>query len=320
MARGIIDVHAHYQPAALHAVMTRFNQAVVLPGAPWTDKSEHIDERLRLMDSAGVRMQVLSPGTTHYFDDPRVASEAARLLNDSFSDLASTHPDRISVYASLPLPHIGECLRELERAAQLPGVVGVTCHCSILGKSLAAPEFDSVYEELNRRAAILFLHPCRNGVCSALINDYHLAESFGTCVEDALAVLHLIVREIPHRYPRIRFIVPHLGGLLPTLLERLDNQLPKAHPQLPEPPSVTARRFWYDTVSHGSRAALRCACESFGSSRLLPGSDFPLLLYHEPYDRTFSYIGSSGLSDSDLASILRENADRLFEAAHIRET
>ena len=191
-------------------------------------------------------------------------------------------------------------------------MVGVTLHCSILGQSVAAPEFDPIYEEMNRRGSILFLHPCRNGICSALINDYQLAESVGTSVEDTLATLHMIIRRIPQRFPNIRIIVPHLGGMLPMLLERLDNQLPKVHPHLPEPPSITARRFWYDTVSHGSRTALRCAFEALGGQRLLPGSDYPLLLLHEPYERAFTYIEGSGIPPPDISKILHTNAQRLF--------
>ena len=311
----ITDVHAHYQPRALNAFMGRFGRETVVPRVPWTDQGEHLDERMRLMEEARVRMQILSPGTAHYFEDRANACEAAQIINDTFATVIEKYPSKLAAYISLPLPHVEASLRELERAARLPGMVGVTLHCSILGKSVAAAEFDSIYEELNRRSAILFLHPCRNGICSALINDYQLAECIGTSVEDSLAVLHMIVRGIPQRYPNIRVIAPHLGGMLPMLLERLDNQLPKVHADLVEPPSATARRFWYDTVSHGSPAALRCACTAFGAERLLPGSDFPFLLFHEEYTRTFTYVEAAGLSDLNVERILRRNADTLFGAA-----
>lgn len=312
MNDAIIDVHAHYQPRSLNAFMGRFSQAIVLPNVPWTDTTEHIEERVQLMDRARVRLQILSPGSAHYFEDPVSACEVVHILNDSFAQLVEKLPTRFAAYVSLPLPHIDASLRELDRSSRMRGMVGVTLHCSILGKSVAAPEFDPIYEELNRRRSILFLHPCRNGICSALVNDYQLAESVGTSVEDSLATLHMIIRQIPQRFPNIRIIVPHLGGILPMLLERLDNQLPKVHLHLPEPPSITARRFWYDTVSHGSRAALRCACDSLGSERLLPGSDYPFLLLHEPYERAFSYIESSAIPQLGITHILCTNAQGLF--------
>jgi predicted TIM-barrel fold metal-dependent hydrolase len=292
--------------------MARFGKATVIPGVPWTDTPEHIDERVRLMEDAGVRMQILSPGTAHYFEDPVNSCEAAQIVNDSFAQLTEQLPAKFGAYISLPLPHIEASLRELERATKMRGMVGVTLHCSIIDKSVAAAEFDPIYEELNRRGAILFLHPCRNGICSALINDYQLAESVGTSVEDSLAVVHMLVRRIPERFPDIRIIVPHLGGILPMLLERLDNQLPKVHPDLREAPSITARRFWYDTVSHGSSAALRCACDALGSERLLPGSDYPFLLLHQPYRRAFTYIESAANPRLDAEQILHSNARSLF--------
>jgi len=311
----ITDVHAHFQPRVLNTFMGRFGRDTVVPRLPWTDTAEHLEERMRLMEEARVRMQILSPGTTHYFEDRADSCEAAQIINDTFATVIEKHPLKLAAYISLPLPHVEASLRELERAARLPGMVGVTFHCSILDKSVAAAEFEPIYEELNRRGSILFLHPCRNGICSPLVNDFQLAECVGTSIEDSLAVLHMIVRRIPQRYPNIRVIVPHLGGMLPMLLERLDNQLPKVHADLIEPPSATARRFWYDTVSHGSPAALRCACSAFGAERLLPGSDFPFLLFHEQYGRAFTYVETAEVPGLDVERILRGNAESLFGAA-----
>jgi 6-methylsalicylate decarboxylase len=311
MTHSITDVHAHYQPRSLNDFMERFNQATSIPLAPWTDLAEHVEARLRMMEQAGVQQQVLSPGTTHYFAEQSTAVEAARLVNDLFAEFAASHPNRFATFTSLPLPHVDASLRELERMSQVSSTLGVTLHCFILDRSVADPAFDPIYDELNRRRAILFLHPCRNGLCSTFINDYGLAESVGTAVEDTLAVLHMIIRQIPKRYPQIRIVVPHLGGLLPMLLQRLDSQLTRAHPELAEPPSLSARRFWYDTVSHGSGPALRCACEAFGVDRLVPGSDFPFMLFRHPYQRAFTYVEESGLAATDAEQILHSNVSRL---------
>jgi predicted TIM-barrel fold metal-dependent hydrolase len=312
MTRSITDVHAHYQPRSLNDFMARFNQATTIPQVPWTDSSEHIEARLQMMEQAGVQQQVLSPGTTHYFAEQTPAVEAARLINDSFAEFAARHPNRFSAFTSLPLPHVDASLRELERMSRVSSTVGVTLHCFILERSVADPAFDPVYDDLNRRRAVLFLHPCRNGICSAFINDYGLAESVGTSVEDTLAVLHMIIRQIPKRYPQIRIVVPHLGGLLPMLLQRLDVQMTRVHPDLAEPPSLTACRFWYDTVSHGSGPALRCACEAFGVDRLVPGSDFPFMLFRHPYQRAFTYVSGSGLEATVAEQILYSNVSRLL--------
>ena len=78
MNDAIIDVHAHYQPRILNAFMGRFGNAMVIPNVPWTDTAEHLEDRVRLMDGARVRLQILSPGTAHYFDDARARAKRRR--------------------------------------------------------------------------------------------------------------------------------------------------------------------------------------------------------------------------------------------------
>ena len=95
---------------------------------------------------------------------------------------------------------------------------------------------------------------------------------------------------------------------MPMLLERLDNQFSMRHQNLPEPPSVTARRFYYDTVAHGSQAALLCAWKAFGADHLLPGSDYPVLLSFETYERTFSWIKEADIPPADIEQILHRTA------------
>ena len=187
---------------------------------------------------------------------------------------------------SLPLPHIDASLREMERGLDQLGMLGVSLTCSCFDRSTAEAEFEPLYAEMNRRGTVLNYHPIQNGICSPMINDYGFTVSVGASLEDSAIVLHLIARRMPERYPRITYVIPHLGGIIPMQLQRLDNQAPRQHPDLPEPPSVTARRFYYDTVGHGSQAALLCAWTAFGADHLVAGSDYPVLLAFEPTGRT----------------------------------
>jgi aminocarboxymuconate-semialdehyde decarboxylase len=99
-------------------------------------------------------------------------------------------------------------------------------------------------------------------------------------------------------------------------LERLDNQAPRTHPDLPERPSVTARRFHYDIVGHGSHAALLCAWKAFGADHLVAGSDYPVLLAFETYRQNFHYVREAGLPPADVERILEHNAQILLGLAH----
>jgi predicted TIM-barrel fold metal-dependent hydrolase len=285
----IVDVHAHYFPTAYTDLLLRIGGRS-LPEAARAltarrmrqDDAAGIPARLQQMDEAEVQMQVLSPAASPpYAEQEADAVAAAQLLNDSYADLATQFPDRFGAFVSLPLPHIDASLREMERGLDELGMLGVAMTCSCFERSTAEAEFEPLYEEMNRRGMVLNYHPIQNGICSPMINDYRFTVSVGASLEDSAIVLHLIARHVAHRYPNIKYIVPHLGGIIPMLLQRLDNQAPSQHPDLPERPSATARRFYYDTVGHGSPAALLCAWKAFGADHLVARSDYPVLLAFE---------------------------------------
>jgi predicted TIM-barrel fold metal-dependent hydrolase len=320
----IVDVHAHYFPKAYNDLLLRIGGRSLPEAArPITarpirhDDPSGIPARLQQMDEAGVRMQVLSPAASPpYAEREADAVEAARLINDDYAELARAHPGRFAAFVSLPLPHIDAALREMARGLDELGMLGVSMTCSCFDRSTAEAEFEPLYEEMNRRGAVLNYHPIQNGICSPMINDYRFTVSVGASLEDSAIVLHLIARRVPERFPAIRYVVPHLGGIIPMLLQRLDNQVPRQHPDLPERPSATARRFYYDTVGHGSQAALLCAWKAFGADHLVAGSDYPVLLPYETYRQTFHYIRESGLPPEDVDQILDHNAQILLGLEH----
>lgn len=319
--RGIVDVHAHVQVAAYLKFLASaglrrpaLQNAAPAPAAQRVagDDEESIAARIAVMDAAGVRIQVLSPTLAPYLEQREVAERAARLLNDAHAQLARRHAGRLASYVSLPLPHIEASMTELRRGLDDLGMAGVTMQTACLGVSIADRRFDPLFAELNRRRAVLALHPAVNGLSSPMIRDWSLTAAAGPLLEDAVVAMQLMVAGVPYRYPDMRIIIPHLGGGLATMLERLDNQL-KLSANLPEAPSVTARRFWYDTVSHGSATGLLAAKGAFGADRLLPGSDFPVLLSFEIYGETFGYVRRAGLARGEVDQILYANADNLLD-------
>jgi aminocarboxymuconate-semialdehyde decarboxylase len=320
---GIVDFHAHAFPPAYQAELVAAGLASTRStgrpgggGGAFTIPPEDIAGRLALMEAAGVGRQVLSPTIAPYMDDKVAGLRAARCINDSLSGWAAQHPDRLSFYVSLPLPYVDAALDELDRGLALPGAAGVVLGCSCIERSIAHPDFDPLYDELDRRGALVFLHPCQTGLCAPLINEWGLTVCAGASIEDSIAALHLVARRFPERHPAIRFIVPHLGGMLPLQLARLDNQMPRATDA--PPPSGALRRFWYDTVGHGSAPALRAAVDAFGADRLVPGSDYPILLRFEDYAQSFAHIRDAGLSDQTVERILFRNAAALIQPSKSR--
>ena len=322
----IVDIHAHYfakeyldllvsiggrsLPEAARPLTAR-------PGLQRRDDPSGIATQLQQMQEAEVQLQVLSPAASPpYAEKEADAVAAARLINDTHAELAQTHPGKFNAVVSLPLPHIDASLREMERGLDQLGMLGVSMTCSCFDRSTAETEFEPLYQEMNRRRTVLNYHPIQNGICSPMINDYGFTVSVGASLEDAAIVLHLIARRIPERFPHIKYVVPHLGGIIPMLLQRLDNQAPQKHPNLPERPSVTARRFYYDIVGHGSQAALLCAWKAFGADHLVAGSDYPVLLAFESYRQNFFYLRESILPPEDVDKILHHNAQIVLGLPH----
>ena len=311
-----IDVHAHYYPPALHDLLARVAGVQNSRGTrPIRGFSLHValDEQLELMTRAGIDRMVLSLGNTPpYFEDPHVAATVAAGANDLYVDLHVRHPARFSAFVGVPLPHVDAALRELDRALDLPGVVGLGLGCSVLGRPLDDPAFDAFFAELNRRGTVVFIHPV--GVGGGLNSeDFGLTWMVGSRFEDTIAMARLILSGLTLRYPNIRFIIPHLGGTMALFLQRMDNvaerQGWREEFSADVMPSELARRFWFDTVSE-QHSALRCACETFGADRVMLGTDWPML----PPDKLKHFVDyvAEALPADEADAILDRNAAALL--------
>jgi aminocarboxymuconate-semialdehyde decarboxylase len=309
-----IDVHAHYYSK-------EYLEMIEASGAPARTtepgrrtlkptRAADMETRLAAMDRGGVDVQVLSVAAVpSYAEDERTAVALARFANDLYADVVGERPHRFAAFASLPLPHIDASLAEIEHALDRLGMVGVTVTTSILGRSLADPAFDPIYAELDRRGSVLFIHPSGNACGSPLLEKDNLIFPLGAPFEDTIAAIHLMQADFPRRFPRVKAILPHLGGTLPFLTQRLDHMAERFMPGKGVPSEV-ARRFWYDTVN-AYPPALRCACDAFGADRLLFGTDYPFWA-GEAHQLAVDYLERAGLDDEERRGIERGNALALF--------
>lgn len=310
-----IDVHAHCFPAKYLDRLDRLGGSstgteFARRFAAGTSTAE-IEARFALMEETRVDKQVLSVAPQFpYFTDARAAVEAACLANHLMANLAARHPTRFLAIGTLPLPHIDAAIAEAARCLDALGMQGVVVATSVLGRSVADRSFDPFFAELDRRKALLFLHPAGLACGSAAIAESNLTWPVGAPLEDAVAVLQLMQAGVPVRYPNMRIVVPHLGGFLPFLMKRLDHQAPWFLPSASEAPSALARRFWYDSVN-SYPPALRSAVEAFGSSHILLGADFPYWR-DGAYVEAVRYVANAGLSVGDSQRILDRNAAELF--------
>jgi 6-methylsalicylate decarboxylase len=309
-----IDVHAHLWSERYLDLLARLgnDRTAVHHGLGAGDTDEELRRRFELMDGAGIQMQVLSvtPASPH-LQRQADAVEAACMANDEYAALTRRFPDRFGAFAALPLPHTESALAELRRALDQLGMVGAAVTTSVAGRSLADPAFHPVYAELNRRKSVLCIHPAGCGADSPLINGHRIVWSVGAPIEDTIAIMHLVIAGIPSRYPDMKIIASHLGGLVPMVVGRVDDQIDFEAPDTPEKPSLAFRRLWYDTVGHNHLPALRAAAEALGADRLLLGTDFP----YQPGELFYAavdYVRRAGLSEGDAEAILDRNAAALF--------
>lgn len=297
-----IDVHAHHFPADFIERMAQLGSPRSF-NAPSGGLS--LEDRLELMDEAAIDVQVLSVGTQQpYFDDLDKACQGARFANDLYKDVAERYDGRFAVFGCIPLPHVDAALAETAYCLDELRFAGLNLGCSAAGRPLEDPAFEPLWADLNRRRAIVFLHPL--GIGGPFIDAFGLEMNLGSRFEDTISAVRLVLSGLTTRYPDVRIIVPHLGGTIPYLWERL-NEGGRRHGVVP---SEAFRRMYYDSVNK-TPAAVRCFCETVGADRLMLGTDFPYVHRTEFRDHV-TYLENSGLTQDQVDGILDRNAQALL--------
>jgi 6-methylsalicylate decarboxylase len=310
-----IDAHAHYFPVEYLNLLDRYGETKLTANphslSIASKDPRGLEARFRMMDRAGVDLQVLSLSfVLPYLENESNAVDAARLGNDLYAEIVRAYPKRFAAFACTPLPHIDASIKEMHLALDDLGMVGVTVTTFVLGRSIADPAFEPFFAELNRRKAVLFIHPTGGAGDSKLLQTTHLVWPIGAPLEDTIIMLQLIQADFPKRFPDVKIILPHLGGFAPFLMARFDQLRDQYLPNEAAPPSVQAKYFWYDSVN-ANPSALRCACEAFGSDRILLGTDFPYWI-DDAFQLEIDYVKKPGLSTKDVNGILGGNATQLL--------
>jgi predicted TIM-barrel fold metal-dependent hydrolase len=311
-----LDVHAHYFSQDYIDVLERIGIDAdrLEPAYRLLHPTREADfaERFAAMDRAHVDKQILSvSGVSPFSLEEKHAVEGARFANDHYAEIARDTPARFAAFGVLPMPHVKASLAELARALDELDMWGITMTTSILGTSLADPSFDPIYAELDKRGAVLFIHPAGLACGSAELVQTGLTWPLGAPFEDSMAILELLQAGFTQRFPRIKTIVPHLGGTLPFLMQRLDHMAQRFMPGKGVP-REELRKFWYDTVN-AHPPSLRAAIDTFGIDRLVFGTDWPFWK-GEAHQLAADHLAQSGLSAAQIAAIDSGNARAIFGA------
>jgi 6-methylsalicylate decarboxylase len=264
-----IDVHHHFAPPAWIAEV-KGRPLLNVANTRWSP-AQSIDD----MDRGGVAAAVVSitnPGL--WFGDRAVTNRLARACNDYGAKLVQDHPTRFGLFAAMPLPDVDATLKEIEYAYDTLKADGIGLLTSYEDVWLGNAKFRPVMEELNRRRAVVHVHPTAANCCRNL--DYGLGPGsieYGT--DTTRAIIGVTFSGDAARFPNIRFIWSHAGGSAPFLAGRIDGGSAAAKDRLPNGFMAEAKKFFYDTAGAANRGALASLLQLVTSTQILFGTDFP---------------------------------------------
>ena len=269
-----------------------------------TDPARRIAE----MDRVGIDVEVVSLSTPNvFFADAARQPRIATMVNDGYAELVARHPKRFLAFGSIPMDSPDAALAELDRCMTALRFQGVILLSNIRGRALTDPAYRPFFEEANRRRLCIFLHPMLPAN-SEPFQEYVLGPLVGFPFDTTLAVARMCFDGMLRDLPDIRWILGHLGGAIPYLMERLDNgfrDFAECGSKIDELPSVYLKRLYYDTVTF-SPHALKMVREIVGADHMVMGSDFPHLL--GSIDRAVSSIESLDIPASEKEQIFSGTA------------
>jgi aminocarboxymuconate-semialdehyde decarboxylase len=237
-------------------------------------------KRLADMDRVGIDVEVISLSTPNvFFADADRQAAVAREVNDAYADLMARHPARFKGFASIPMDDPDAAFTELHRAIDQLKMNGVVLLSNIRGRALTAPIYRPFFEEANRMGLCIFLHPMLPANAQPF-GEYVLGPLVGFPLDTTLAVARMCFDGLFHELPNIRWLIGHLGGAIPWLMERLDSgyrDFAECRAKIDAPPSTYLKRLCYDTVTF-SPHNLRHARDLVGADHMAMGSDYPHLL------------------------------------------
>jgi predicted TIM-barrel fold metal-dependent hydrolase len=306
-----IDTHHHILPPIYLA-----EERERILEAAWPATAGVLDwspaRALEEMDRSDVMLAVTSISTPGiWFGDHERGRRLARLCNEFGAGMAQEHPSRFGMFAALPLPDIEGSLREIEYALDVLKLDGIGLMTNYADRWPGDPAFAPVFDELNRRKAVVYFHPTA-ATCVPHIPDVSVSMiEFPT--DTTRAITSLLFSGTLSRCPGIRFIFSHGGGTLPMIVMRIIGslQLPTLQTiaaRIPQGPLYEIQKLYYDVASATNAISFGALTKLVPMSQLLFGSDFP----YWPISRIVEGLGSIGLSASDIRALECDNALRLF--------
>jgi len=293
-----------------------------------------LDVRFTVMDQFPDVVQVLTIAGPNIesITTPGDAVECARIANDEMAELVAKHPDRfVTACACLPMSDVDQAIGEAERAITQLGFRGVEVFTDIDGKALDAPEFLPLFERMQAFDLPILLHPRRTNTRpdypTEATSKFLIYTNFGWPFETSAAMARLAFGGVLERYPELKVITHHAGGMIPYFHKRValawDFNVERMGYQcdgqtLSRPPVDSYRKFYCDTAIQGNTPALMCAFEFFGADHMVFATDTPYdnELGARLYRETIPAVQAMPIDEASRQKVFEGNARRLFKLDH----
>jgi predicted TIM-barrel fold metal-dependent hydrolase len=327
----IVDIYCHIAPEKFFQEMNRIaprlgNIAARLRGVK---KLFDLDERFREMDAFGDYRQVISLPNPPIEDlaTGEIGLNLARIGNDAMAELCARHPERFPTFvAALSLTDVAGSVAEARRAVNELGAGGVQIFTSVAGQPLDSGAFEPIFATMAELDLPIWLHPAR----TASMTDYpgepksrfEMWWCFGWPYDTSVAMVRMVFNGLFDRYPKLKIITHHLGGMMPYYDGRIgpglqvlgsrtsDEDYSKVLPSLERPHLDYLHDFYGDTALFGGGIhAVRCGLEFFGSDHVVFATDTPL----GPIAPTIDTIKRLEIAAEDRRKIFVGNAERLLK-------
>src|SRR5215467_11086854 len=322
----IIDFHDHYYPPEYIQTLERGGSRVRIThdaeGNPLLHYTgdynvavrghRDIDYREQVLIEKGIDTQVITlttPGT--HVEEPATAVRLAKQVNDALARVVADKRGRFAALVTLPLCDPAASAAELRRALEQLRLPGAMVFSNINGVALSDQRFWKLYETANELGAVLHIHPTNPVGVEAML-DYWLMPLVGFLFDTTLAAAGLVFSGVAERFPRICWVLGHLGGAIPYLAERLDrgfHAFEECRKNISKPPSEYLKHFYFDTVNFDPHA-IELAIAFAGADHILAGSDYP----HQigSIEKMLESIRALHISEADKSKILGGNAAQLL--------
>jgi predicted TIM-barrel fold metal-dependent hydrolase len=327
----LIDIYCHIFPDRFFQEMTKVTPMMENLGKRLRTitKLFDLDARFKEMDEYGDYRQVISLPNPPIEDiaKPAEGLQLARIANDSMAELCRKHPQRFPTFAAaLCMTDVDGSIAEARRAIKDLGARGVLIYTDVAGEPLDLPKFDPLFAAIAELDATIWLHPARTAGMTDYKSEpksrYEIWWCLGWPYDTSAAMIRMAFCGLFDRYPKLRIITHHLGGMIPYYDGRVgpglkvlgartsDEDYSKVLPSLKRPHMDYMRDYYADTAMFGGGVhALRCGLEFFGADHVVFATDAPL----GPIPPTLKTINELKLEPADERKLFCGNAEKLLK-------